>query len=143
MMLQKLWLEMITWDQNVSDTLTAEWEQIKKDFIHFTDIHVDRWLRTINNTNIQIHGFSGASIRAYAAVVYIRTETSGKVETKLIAANTRVAPLKTISFSRLELCGALLLSKLMKQIGTAMKILSSHVYDRFLRRDRMAVGRHK
>lgn len=127
-LLQKLWLEKITWDQNVNDTLSAEWRKMKQDLTSVNDIHVDTWLGTIDNTNIQIHGFSDASMRAYAAVVYIRTETNGKVETKLIAAKTRVAPLKTISLPRLELCGALLLSKLMKQIGTAMKIPTSNMY---------------
>lgn len=129
-LLQKLWLEKVNWDQNVSETLHEEWNQIRSDFVNVNDVQVDRWLGTtnINKTHRQLHGFSDASTRAYAAVVYIRTETNGKVEIKLIAAKTRVAPLKTISLPRLELCGALLLSKLMKHISLAMQIQPSDMY---------------
>lgn len=129
-LLQKLWLEKVNWDQNVSETLREEWNQIRSDFTCVKDIQVNRWLGTTdtNKTNIQIHGFSDASIQAYAAAVYIRTETNDKVEIKLIAAKTRVSPMKTISLPKLELCGALLLSKLMKQIGQAMKVPTSDMY---------------
>lgn len=68
-------------------------------------------------------------MRAYTAAVYIRVETPDKsIETHLIVAKTRVAPLKTISLSRLELSGAELLSKLMKQVGEAMKIFAENRY---------------
>jgi hypothetical protein len=123
-LMQKLWLERTSWDECVSSELEEEWRQIRADFVNVKDIRTDRWLCTTSSEeeNIQIHGFSDASMRAYAAAVYIRTENHGNITTKLIAARTRVAPLKTISLPRLELCGALLLSKLMKQVGQAMRI---------------------
>ncbi|KAJ8722107.1 hypothetical protein PYW08_004509 [Mythimna loreyi] len=130
LLLQKLWLERVTWDQIVNDALSEEWNKIRSDLVTVNDIQLNRWLGTTeaNKINIQIHGFSDASTRAYAAAVYMRTETNDKVEINLIAAKTRVAPLKTISLPKLELCGALLLSKLMKQIGLAMKIPTSDMY---------------
>ena len=43
----------------------------------------------------QLHGFSDAPVRAYAAVVYLCTEhKNGHVRVCLIASKTRVAPLK-------------------------------------------------
>ncbi|XP_022817932.1 uncharacterized protein LOC111350544 [Spodoptera litura] len=129
-LIQKLWLERLQWDDEVSDTLQEEWQQIRSDLNNINEIKIERWLGTLSfsNNKAQIHGFSDASMRAYAAVVYIRIENSdGNIETKLIAARTRVAPLKTISLPRLELSGALLLSKLMKQVGTSMRIPTSNM----------------
>ncbi|XP_064074467.1 uncharacterized protein LOC113393726 [Vanessa tameamea] len=130
-LIQKLWLEKVEWDENISDVLEEEWKQLRLDFENVNNIQIERWLGTTNDNieNIQIHGFCDASMRAYAAAVYIRNiTTEGNIMTNLIAARTRVAPLKTISLPRLELCGALLLSKLMKQIGQAMKISTSKMY---------------
>lgn len=130
-LIQKLWLEKINWDEKVTETLEEEWKQIRTDFKNVNEIQIRRWLGTTkaNKESIQIHGFCDASMRAYAAAVYIRILTQNRgIETKLLAARTRVAPLKTISLPRLELCGALLLSKLMKQIGQAIKLPTSEMY---------------
>ena len=61
--------------------------------------------------DIQLHGFSDASERAYAAVVYIRsTYSDGQVEVRLVASKSRVAPIKRQTIPRLELLGALILA---------------------------------
>ena len=62
----------------------------------------------------ELHGFCDASSKGYAAVIYLRKITSSSVSTLLLAAKTRVAPIHTITISRLELYGALLLSTLMQ-----------------------------
>ena len=57
----------------------------------------------------QIHGFSDASERAYAAVVYLRTEFSnGETDVRVMASRPRVAPVKRQRIPRLELPGATL-----------------------------------
>ena len=65
--------------------------------------------------NIQLHGFSDASERAYAAVVYMRVEyKSGEIQTRFIASKSKVAPIKNKVYQ--ELLGACLLSKLVYNV---------------------------
>lgn len=131
MLIQKLWLVGTQWDQPLSEELTSDWLNIRRDFEDVNQIFLDRWLHSYscNIKAIQLHGFSDASTRAYAGVVYCRVEQQdGTVSTNLIASRTKVAPLKTISLPRLELCGALLLSRLLKQVILAMRIPLDQTY---------------
>ena len=53
--------------------------------------------------------FLDASEKAYSVAIYLRNEyTDGTISVRLVAAKTRLAPLKTISIPRLELTGAVI-----------------------------------
>lgn len=59
----------------------------------------------------------------YSAGCYLRTVSSnGSVEVNLVTAKTKVAPTKTVSIPRLELCAALLLAKLMAHLKQVLQI---------------------
>ncbi|XP_026730678.1 uncharacterized protein LOC113495880 [Trichoplusia ni] len=130
-LIQQLWLEKVEWDEAVNPTLAEKWSTIRSDLENVNGICINRWMGTSSSNKdcIEIHGFSDASVQAYGAVVYCRvTYSDGSVKTSIVAARTRVAPLKTISLPRLELCGALLLSRLLKQIGKALRLPASQIY---------------
>ena len=64
--------------------------------------------------NVQLHGFCDASQDAFAGVVYLRAtyNSDASTSTALVIAKNRVAPVKTTTIPKLELCSAVLLSKL-------------------------------
>eukprot|EP00795_Rhopilema_esculentum_P005667 gene5667-10907_t len=72
--------------------------------------------------HVELHGFSDASSIAFGAAVYIRVvKKSGKISVDLVAAKTRLVPLKSDTIPRLELMAALVLSRLIKSVKEALK----------------------
>ncbi|XP_075150843.1 uncharacterized protein LOC142224951 [Haematobia irritans] len=68
-------------------------------------------------------------LRAYAGVIYIRIVLpNGEVRVQLLTSRSRVAPLKTVSLPRLELCGSLLASELLETIRNEIGIAVDRVY---------------
>ncbi|XP_039306760.1 uncharacterized protein LOC113004056 [Solenopsis invicta] len=66
--------------------------------------------------DVQLHGFCDASSIGYGACIYIRSSNNQKTVAKLLCAKSRVAPLKTVTIPRLELCGALTLAQLFREV---------------------------
>ena len=63
--------------------------------------------------SVELHGFSDASEKAYAAAIYSRVVSrEGEVLVSLLLSKTRVAPLKRVSIPRLEFCAVALLAEL-------------------------------
>lgn len=121
MLMQKLWAQHIKWDAPVPVEIYAEWQRFQQELPLLIDIHLPRWLGLSEQRNATLHGFSDASMSAYGAVLYARIETSTTIECTLIAAKSRVAPLKTVTIPRLELCAALLLSELVDTFKRSTK----------------------
>lgn len=131
LILQKLWLNGVTWDETLEPEIKEEWLHIRKDLENLHKIQVSRWLKSSENTlpDATIHGFCDASTKAYGAVAYLRVlREDGMYDVGLIAARSRVAPIKPVSLPRLELCGAVLLSKLLKQISEATRIPLTQIF---------------
>lgn len=71
----------------------------------------------------ELHGFSDVSERAHAACIYLRTvDAVGNVQSILLVSNSKVAPLKQVSLLRLELCDALQLVRLTKQVQDILSL---------------------
>lgn len=76
-------------------------------------------------STITLHGFCDASQSAYGAYVYIRSQSPDSTTTvKLLTSKSRVAPMRTTTIPRLELCGALLLSKLIIEIRAELSTIN-------------------
>lgn len=65
-----------------------------------------------------IIAFSDASEGAYGAAVYVKVQDdlNSPAVVNLVCAKSKVAPLKTISVARLDLCAVLLMSRLVRRV---------------------------
>lgn len=122
--IKKLWLAGLGWDDEIPPELAEEWHRFRSDLPVIANITIPRWLQIKSvYTDIEIHGFSDASERAYAAAVYLRTvDNEGSTHANLIVAKSRTAPIKHVSLPRLELCAAVLLSRLIKSTTNALNL---------------------
>lgn len=82
---------------------------------------ISRAVRSDNHEELQLYGFSDASEKAYGACLYLRTLNNDEHRSILLCAKSRVAPLKSVSIPRLELCAALLLARLCKIVQESLK----------------------
>ncbi|XP_029664102.1 uncharacterized protein LOC115236044 [Formica exsecta] len=111
---QSTWLQGVDWDTPLDEASTRLWQEFQADFQRLEKIRIPRFVPLKEmDAALELHGFADASERAYAAVVYARTNIGKeRAEIKLVAANTKVAPIKPVTFPRLELCAATLLIRL-------------------------------
>ena len=125
---QNMWKEGIGWDAPLSETLTAQHVWWRNELPLLKNFTIPRCYYPGGlPQQTELHGFSDASEAAYSAVVYVRaTYGDGSVSSMLVVAKTKVAPLKQVSITRLELCGAVLLSELLDSAGTALDIPKSN-----------------
>ena len=117
MLFQQVCAHKSDWDQPLEDDALSKWNQLPKAFEALSQLKIPRCYSTqeIPNTSLELHGFSDASEKAYAAVVHLRTTArpEGNIEVCLVASKTRVTPMKRQSIPRLKLLGALLLARLL------------------------------
>ncbi|KAB0804506.1 hypothetical protein PPYR_01476 [Photinus pyralis] len=91
---------------------------------------ITRCVATDPTSSLELHGFSDASVRAYGACIYIREIlVDNSVRCQLLCAKSRVAPLKTLTLPKLELCAALLLTDLVdKVLNSSRKEFARVIY---------------
>ena len=116
--MQELWRSRYDWDEGLPNDLHDKWKSYEEQLTRLQTVLIPRKIYAYKNpTCIQIHGFCDASEIAYGACLYVRTSHSDDTHAvKLWCSKSRVAPLKSISIPKLELCGALLLAKLLQKV---------------------------
>ena len=117
---QEVCKEKGTWNDELSEEVKKKWKKWVAGAEKFTVFEVPRWYGaelTSDNMKIMFVGFSDASKKGFAAVLYIRLEdpVTGKVVSNLVSSKTRVAPIVEQTIPRLELLGGMILAKLMRR----------------------------
>lgn len=120
---QVLCREKLDWDQSLWEEMNKTWNLIFEELKPLGNGRIPRcyFVPGFSKVDVQLHRFSDASERAYAAVVYIRVVFSdGRIKTKFVTSKTRVSPIKKQTIPHLELLGALILSRLTTTVLKAL-----------------------
>ncbi|XP_043650079.1 uncharacterized protein LOC122618022 [Drosophila teissieri] len=99
------WTSVLQWDDPIPESLRTRWRALVEDLPALTQCQVPRYIASPFG-DVQLHGFADASSHAYGAVVYARVAVGCSFQVTLVAAKTRVAPIKPVSIPRLELNAA-------------------------------------
>ena len=122
---QKLWQTGHDWDQEVPEEMLHLHRKWREELPALGQRHLARCytLPQCQLKHKELHGFSDASQAAFGAVVYCRTTYHNHPPViSLVTAKTKVAKLKPPTVPRLELCGAVLLTKILKNTASVLQI---------------------
>ncbi|XP_008179923.1 uncharacterized protein LOC103308408 [Acyrthosiphon pisum] len=115
--LQCVWRSGVSWDDRLPLELEHSWMSFVNELHYLSTIQVPRFVGTSEGSQYELCGFSDASIKGYAAVVYLRvSDRHRRVSMFLLGSKTKLAPTKAMSIPRLKLCGAGLLARWLSRI---------------------------
>jgi transposase InsO family protein len=119
--LQRIWQLKLDWDESLPTALYTEWTQFQDELALLQTVKVPRKIVSDAQAEVEIHGFSDASERGYGTCVYVVSKTGDNVTSQLVCSKSRVAPIKTQTIPRLELCAAALLAKLIHKVVESLQ----------------------
>ncbi|GFX09030.1 integrase catalytic domain-containing protein [Trichonephila clavipes] len=126
---QRLWLLELGWSEELPFKKEKEWRQFIDSLEAVNNISIDRCIMVHKVESIELHASSDTSEKVYGSSIYLKSISAlGEVKVCLVTSKSRVLPLKQISIPRLELCGAVLATKLMKKVKDALKLQISTVH---------------
>ena len=115
---QKLWQLKTGWDEQIPPDLVEQHAQWRQQLPVLATKQLPRCYYRTDSSPLtkELHGFADASLKAYGAVLYVRsTYQDHPPMLSLITSKTRVAKLKPSTVPRQELCGAVLLTELLTE----------------------------
>ena len=109
---QETWCRGV-WDEILPDDLGRRWQTWAAALPRLEDMHIPRWVGSIENEPGNIHVFCDASDKAYGAALYIRSVNTKGYLVRLECSKSRLAPLKRVTLPRLELIAAVVGARLL------------------------------
>ncbi|XP_055522545.1 uncharacterized protein LOC129716731 [Wyeomyia smithii] len=111
-LMQEIWRTGTNWDEPISESLHNLWSRWIEVYLTISEVRVSRCflghLLPEEIDEIELHVFTDASVASCACVAYLRMSYSGGGWCSLVAAKTKVAPLRALSIPRLELEAAMM-----------------------------------
>lgn len=121
-LLQKLWLLKLDWDEPVPDEVLYIWQRFVGSLKSISDIRIPRFALCNHPKYLELHIFTDSSLTAYGACAYLRSiDNDNNVLVKLLCSKGKVAPIKPVTIPRLELCGAVVGARLYKKIVDSLR----------------------
>ena len=118
---QMLCKDKLDWDEIIPPEIKKVWEDAIQAMEQVRCLRIPRFALSDSFCSIELHAFSDASKNVYCCVLYFRIFTkTGGICCRFLCSKSKVAPIKPTSIPRLELLGCKLLSKLVKDVKTAM-----------------------
>lgn len=130
-LLQDIWRLRVDWDEVLPPEISSIWQSWRSQLHLLASLPIQRPYMDVDKivATQQLHGFADASLKAYAAVLYVRIAyTDGTVSTALLYAKSKVAPVKGSTVPRLELRAAALLANLLITISRVLDIPDDRIY---------------
>ena len=126
MLLQRMWLDKLSWDEPLTPGINLQWQTIIKTLSTLHEVRIPRIVVCHSYKELELHIFTDASERAYGASVYVRSvNDAGECIVRLLMAKSRVAPIKPTTIPRLELCGAVVGARLYEKVLNSLRL---HLY---------------
>ncbi|XP_035712900.1 uncharacterized protein LOC110856386 [Folsomia candida] len=121
--LQKSWKDKTGWDEALGKAEESEYVNWLKQLPMLSMLKIPRhhFAGCDRPEGGEIHAFSDASYRAYAAVIFIRFKIGKDIVVKLLQARSRVAPMQKITIPRLELLGCYITANLTIELKKSLQ----------------------
>ena len=123
--------KLLEWDEPVPERIKLAWKRWNKELPLLKEFCVARpyFPKDIDINDVQLHGFCNTSEVEYSGVVYLRPmDDRNNIHVALVMAKTKVAPIKRLSIPRLELCGAVIVSKLIHHVAKILEVALSNIF---------------
>ena len=130
LLLQQLWKTKKGWDEAIDPELEQIHQIWREELPLLASISLPRcYFLPQKTVEVTLQGFSDASNKGYAAVVYIRaTYDDSPPTSRMVVAKSRLAPKNTRTIPEMELLGAVLLSELLDTIRLTLEIAKESVH---------------
>ncbi|XP_060802442.1 uncharacterized protein LOC132902227 [Amyelois transitella] len=117
LLIKELWLQKVGWDEAPPTNISAMFIKFREQLPLLANLKIPRHLAVAQGSRVNIVAFADASMKAYGCVVFLHvTDPTGNICVRLVCAKSKVAPVKVVSLARLELCAAVIMSKLTKLV---------------------------
>jgi hypothetical protein len=122
LLFQKICTPDIKWDDVLEKSVSDEWDKWCMAAQNHRGAYIPRNFLRPGHTKARLVGFSDASEVAYAAIVFLVSEDDkGNRMVSFVSSKSRIAPLGGQTIPRMELLGALILSRLIVKIKDALQ----------------------
>lgn len=116
LLIKQLWHLNLDWDDTPPPHIVNVWKQFCAELPALNELRIPRHGGVFSKSIVTLVGFSDASEHAYGGVVYLHVSSDSGNTVRLVCAKSKVAPMKPLTIARLELCGIVLLSKLLRTV---------------------------